>query len=36
MPHIAMPLQHKDMHCYRSISLVQEMVIVDVMEQQNN
>ena len=25
-----------DMHCYQSISLVQDMVIVDVMKPQNN
>ena len=32
-----MPLQYViDMHCYQSISLVQDMVIVDVMKQQNN
>ena len=29
MPHIAMPLQYViDMHCYQSISLVQNMVLV--------
>ena len=32
-----MPLQYViDMHCYQSISLVQDMVIVDVMKPQNN
>ena len=32
-----MPLQYViDMHCYQSISLVQDMVIVDVMNPQNN
>ena len=37
IPHIAMPLQYvTDMHWYQSISLVQDMVIVDVMIQQNN
>ena len=37
MPHIAMPLQYViDMHCYQPISLVQDMVIVDVMKPQNN
>ena len=34
---MAMPLQYViDMHCYQSISLVQDMVIVDVMKPQNN
>ena len=34
---MAMPLQYViDMHCYQSISLVQYMVIVDVMKPQNN
>ena len=37
IPNIAMPLQYViDMHCYQSISLVQDMVIVDVMKPQNN
>ena len=37
IPHIAMPLQYViDMNCYQSISLVQDMVIVDVMKPQNN
>ena len=32
-----MPFQYViDMHCYQSISLVQDMVIVDVMKPQNN
>ena len=32
-----MPLKYViDMHCYQSISLVQDMVIVDVMKPQNN
>ena len=32
-----MPLQYViDMHCYQSISLVQDMVKVDVMKPQNN
>ena len=32
-----MPLQYvMDMHCYQSISLVQDMVIVDVMKPHNN
>ena len=37
IPHIAMPLQYViDMHCNQSISLVQDMVIVDVVKSQNN
>ena len=37
IPNIAMLLQYViDMHCYQSISLVQDMVIVDVMKPQNN
>ena len=36
IPHIAMSLQYViDMHCYQSISLVQDMVKVDVMKLQN-
>ena len=32
-----MPVQYVvDMHCYQSISLVQDMVIVDVMKPKNN
>ena len=35
--HTAMPLQYViDMHCYQSISLVQDIVIVDVKKPQNN
>ena len=37
IPNIAMPLQYViDMHCYQSISVVQDMVIVDVMKPQSN
>ena len=37
IPHVAMPLRYViDMHCYQSMSLVQDMVIVDVMKPQNN
>ena len=37
IPNIAIPLQYViDMHCYQSISLIQDMVIVDVMKPQNN
>ena len=36
IPHIAMHLEYViDMHCYQSISLVQDMVIVDVMKPKN-
>ena len=37
IPHIAMPLQYViDIHGDQSISLAQDMVIVDVMKPQNN
>ena len=37
MQYTAMPLKYViDMHCYQSISLVQDMVIVEIMKPQNN